>query len=111
MGSSDTGMLFTCNGRLNSAPHSNMLYRVHTHSLEEISNNNIPEGAIFRQDNPPYKTSRDSRNCLERENKRVMDWFRPVSPLKSHRTFLITLREKSCDDYVFLKTAVRSQTT
>ena len=50
MASSVSGMLYTCEGRMDSTIYTNMLDQVYWNSLTKIFNNNIPSDLIFQQD-------------------------------------------------------------
>lgn len=79
MASSGTGLLFTCDGRMNSNTYTTMLDQVYQPSLGKMFNNNIPDEVIFQQDNAPCHTSRVSRGWFEEREVRVMNWP-PQSP-------------------------------
>ena len=90
MASSGTGMLYTCEGRMNSTIHSNMLDQVYRGSLTKIFNNNIPSDVIFQQDNAPCHTSKVSIGWFEKKGITVMKWppqssdLNPIKTLWSH---------------------------
>ena len=74
MASSDTGMLYTCEGRMNSTIYTNMFYQVYRTSLTKIFNNNNPSDVIFQQDNAPCHTSKVSISWFEKKGITVMKW-------------------------------------
>ena len=78
MASSGTGMLYTCEGRMNSTIYTNMLYKVYLTSLTKIFNNNIPSDVIFQQGNAPCHTSNVSIGWFEKKGITVMKW--PLNP-------------------------------
>ena len=78
MASSGTGMLYTCEDRMNSTIYTNMLDQVYRTSLTKIFNNNIPSDVIFQQDNAPCHTSKVSIGWFEKKGITVMKW--PLNP-------------------------------
>ena len=79
MASSGTGMLYTCEGRMNSTIYTNMLDQVYRTSLTKIFNNNIPSDVIFQQGNAPCHTSKVSIGWFKKKGITVMTWP-PQSP-------------------------------
>ena len=90
MASSGTGMLYTCEGRMNSTIYTNMLDQVYRTSLTKILDNNIPSDVIFQQDNAPCHTSKVSKGWFEKKGITVMTWppqslvLNPIETLFSH---------------------------
>ena len=78
MAPSGTGMLYICEGRMNSTIYTNMLDQVYQTSLTKILNNNIPSDVIFQQDNAPCHTLKLSIGWFEKKGITVMKW--PLNP-------------------------------
>ena len=90
MAPSSTGMLYTCEGRMNSTIYTNMLDQVYLTSLTKILDNNIPSYVIFQQGNAPCHTSKVSIGWFEKKGITVMTWppqspdLNPMETLWSH---------------------------
>ena len=78
MVSSGTGMLYTCEGRMNSTIYTNMLDQVYLTSLIKIFNNIIQSDVIFQQDSASCHTSKVSIGWFEKKGITVMKL--PLNP-------------------------------
>lgn len=113
MAANGVGEMFVCEGRMNSRQYINVLECCLQPSFRRIFGDGDYDEVIFQQDNALCHTSRTTRQWMEENNIRLLDWpaqspdLNPIEHLWS--TLKTRIRNHRIATKDSLKTALREE--